>query len=89
MSDKLHGEEAASRRRHIPIAEWTDKEIFIDLFEFMAKHLNKDENVHKFFDDDAQNKNDYLFRKVVVSKDTNGVEWIHTVYVKYTKVKRP
>ncbi len=88
MIDRLHGKAANYRRNYTPCDQWTDREIFVDLFDFAKKHLNTDEDVHRFFDHYAQKENDKLFRKVLELKDADGVEWVHTVSVKYTKAKR-
>lgn len=86
MKDKLHGKEANYRRGHIPVDKWTDKEIFIDSFEVMVNHFKTDENVHEFFDSEFnERENDKLFRKVLKIEDSNGIKYLHTVYVKYTK----
>ena len=88
MTDRLHGKAATDRRNHTPCDQWTDREIFVDLFNWVKRHLSTDEDVHKFFDHYAQGKNDKLSRKVLELKDADGVEWVHEVSVKYTKVKR-
>lgn len=86
--DKLHGEAAKFRRGHIPVAKWTDREIFIDLLNFIEKYLKIDKNVHGFFDNKCNRDNDKLFRKVLEVEDADGVMWVHTVRVRYTKTKR-
>lgn len=88
MTDRLHGKAATDRRRYTPIDQWTDREIFVDLFDFLKKHLSTDKDVHEFFDHFAQGENDKLYRKVFELKDADGVKWAHVVSVNYTKERR-